>query len=257
MTHTGLFVDPDDLHIPLPWDDTLPNTLKRSFSELRGFDSSPGGLTKIEFLRASSDQPGTCLVTSIEIKTTSSGFVHPKMNDHVLNESPTNHTDGHDYGENYKQWRKLTLVAKSIHRFRSLRVERIKTEINLRINISNTPSSKRNTSTSKDLMYITPQERYNDALSEFRDQTAFFEALQIASKKDLVNIRATLMKDPKENYYDAESPHRLANKPNYKGYTPLYIACKNGHLELVRLLIEFKANPYQLCIFLLRKKSPY
>jgi hypothetical protein len=244
MTQNRFYVDPDDLLVSIPWENPLSDNLPPSLTSLHHFDSSPGGLTtKIEFLRASSTQPETCFLTSVEIQE----FPHSKIREHDLNGSPTNHVMSPDSGENYQKWRKLTLVAKSIHRFRSLRVERIKSEFNLKISIRDTPFPKRNISAKKDPMCVTPKEMYNDALNDFREQTAFFEALQIASKMDLIRIRATLTNDPKENFYDPESPYRLANKPNHKGYTPLYIACKNGHLELVKLLIEFKANPYQLC----------
>jgi hypothetical protein len=244
MTQNRIFLDPDDLLVSIPWEHPLSDNMPPSLATFGEFDSPPGGLTtKIELFRASSTQPDTCYVTSVEIQE----FSHQKMRNHDLNDSPNNHVISPDSGENYQKWRKLTLVAKSIHRFRSLRVERIKSEFNLKISIRDTPFPKRNTNTNKDPMCITPKEMYNDALNEFREQTAFFEALQIASTLDLTRIRATLMNDPKENFYDAESPFRLANKPNHKGYTPLYIACKNGHLELVKLLIEFKANPYQLC----------
>lgn len=43
------------------------------------------------------------------------------------------------------------------------------------------------------------------------------------------------------NMYEPDSVHRLANKPNHKGYTPLYIACKNGNLEVQ---ILYKCNIY-------------
>ena len=33
--------------------------------------------------------------------------------------------------------------------------------------------------------------------------------------------------------YDDDSIHRITNKPNPQGYTPLYIACKNGNLEVL------------------------
>jgi hypothetical protein len=151
-----------------------------------------------------------------------------------------------DFGEVYAKWRKLTLVAKSIQRFRSLRVERIQSEGNLRRTLLDTQLQKRSSLDNDGIMIITPTHIHNDALDSFRDQHVFFEALESASKKDLPLIKKILQKDPKANLYDADSPYRLANKPNHRGYTPLYVACKNGNLDLVRLLIEHQANPYQL-----------
>jgi len=121
-------------------------------------------------------------------------------------------------------------------------------KINLKKSILNTPISRMNSTTNTNgVLYITPQEMHSGALDKFRDHTAFFELLENAGKKELVTIKRVLSSDPKENLYDSESPDRLANKPNFRGYSPLYIACKNGNSELMKLLLEFKANPFQLC----------
>lgn len=84
-----------------------------------------------------------------------------------------------------------------------------------------------------------------EALDSFRDNSDFFKALEIAGKRELAVIRRALVNDPKEysnqienifylnrNFYDTDSPQRLVNRPNHRGYTPLYIACKNGNIEV-------------------------
>ena len=38
---------------------------------------------------------------------------------------------------------------------------------------------------------------YNNALDSFRDHTAFFKALNVASKEDLAEIKKALHEDPK------------------------------------------------------------
>ena len=43
--------------------------------------------------------------------------------------------------------------------------------------------------------------------------------------------------------YDEDSIERITNKPNPQGYTPLYIACKNGNLDV------FLAKKYSFNFF--------
>ena len=86
----------------------------------------------------------------------------------------------------------------------------------------------------------------------FRNQLSFFKALEVGSEEDLNLIRYMLGNDPKayeigsyngliwfnSNLYDGANPERLANKPDHRGYTPLYIACKNGNLEVYKDILH-------------------
>lgn len=38
----------------------------------------------------------------------------------------------------------------------------------------------------------------------------------------------------------------LINKPNRMNQTPIYLACRNGNLEIVKYLLEQQANPHIL-----------
>lgn len=42
---------------------------------------------------------------------------------------------------------------------------------------------------------------------------------------------------------DKSNPLHLINKANINGYNPLYLASKNGNLNIVKFLIENEANP--------------
>lgn len=85
------------------------------------------------------------------------------------------------------------------------------------------------------------------AINEFRYNASFFDALEIGGSEEIKYIRKALANDPKANFYEVDDSQRLTNKPNHRGYSPLYIACKNANIELLKVLIDFKANPYQLC----------
>lgn len=41
---------------------------------------------------------------------------------------------------------------------------------------------------------------------------------------------------------ETTDPFHILNRKNSFGHTPMYIAAKNGNLDVVRLLVEKKAN---------------
>ena len=43
--------------------------------------------------------------------------------------------------------------------------------------------------------------------------------------------------------YDVSSPNHIVNKLNIRGQSPLYAAALNGHVNIIKLLIKFGANP--------------
>jgi hypothetical protein len=59
-----------------------------------------------------------------------------------------------------------------------------------------------------------------------------FKSIERGSEEDIEFVISCLKQDHRSNMYEADSVYRLANKPNHKGYTPLYVACKNGHLNV-------------------------
>lgn len=64
------------------------------------------------------------------MRNTQPAYLFPKLNDSVLNDTPTNDNDEElSFDDNYAKWRNLTLVAKTIHRFKTPLVERIRSEV--------------------------------------------------------------------------------------------------------------------------------
>lgn len=43
--------------------------------------------------------------------------------------------------------------------------------------------------------------------------------------------------------YDANDPLHLLNRPNKNGFTPMYLAAKNGLNSVIELLLDRRANP--------------
>ena len=92
------------------------------------------------------DLDDTLRSSMAEMKNSLPEYLFPKMNDSILNESPA-HEDSEkvNFEGNYAKWRNLTLVAKSIHRFKTPIVERIKSAVSRyyeRINIMKGKSEK-------------------------------------------------------------------------------------------------------------------
>ena len=49
--------------------------------------------------------------------------------------------------------------------------------------------------------------------------------------------------DPKKYMYDIDSPYHILNRFNTLGQSPLYVAAKHGHLDMIIFLIKQGADP--------------
>jgi len=85
-----------------------------------------------------------------------------------------------------------------------------------------------------------------DPMKDFVEKTHFFLAIERGMDVDLEFIKNMIENDPKKYLYDNLDPERLCNKQSIDGQTPLYIACKNGHLEIVKMLLSYNANYEQM-----------
>ena len=52
-----------------------------------------------------------------------------------------------------------------------------------------------------------------------------------------------LENDPKKHMYDIDSPYHILNRFNTHGQSPLYVAAKHGHLDMIIFLIKQGADP--------------
>lgn len=68
--------------------------------------------------------------------------------------------------------------------------------------------------------------------------------LGLANKGDLESIKKIdiLCENDPNFYYDDEDERRLINFSDDWNRTPLYIACENGNLELVKSLLDLRAS---------------
>ena len=48
--------------------------------------------------------------------------------------------------------------------------------------------------------------------------------------------------------YETHNPKHMINQENSFGMRPLYVACLHGHLEVVKVLVGYGADPHLLSI---------
>lgn len=83
---------------------------------------------------------------------------------------------------------------------------------------------------------------YVVAINDLRRESTFGECVERGNPNDLKIMQALMSDDPYKLLRDSTHPLALINKRNVKGQTPLYVACKNGNLEVVLQLISVKAD---------------
>jgi ankyrin repeat protein len=54
----------------------------------------------------------------------------------------------------------------------------------------------------------------------------------------------SMAKDPRADMFDSSDPNHPLNKPNHLDQTPLYIACQQGHFDVLKFLLAAGADPH-------------
>ena len=71
-----------------------------------------------------------------------------------------------------------------------------------------------------------------------------FLCVERGSNQDEKALIKLLKNEDRETSIAREDPKHLINAKNVFGQTPLYVACKHGNLNMVRLLIDQGCNPF-------------
>ena len=82
-------------------------------------------------------------------------------------------------------------------------------------------------------------------MKDAREQTRFFNALDRANEEDMNYIQQRLRCDPKKYFYSImselmmksnlfapEDRCSIVNKLDHRGFSPLYVACINGNMNV-------------------------
>lgn len=80
------------------------------------------------------------------------------------------------------------------------------------------------------------------SMKTFREQQRLFDLVVRGRQSDLNLIQEIILGDFTQNIYDHSDPAALINRPDHTGQRPLYLAIKNGNLNVVKLLVQLKAN---------------
>lgn len=82
---------------------------------------------------------------------------------------------------------------------------------------------------------VERKETMSMALEDLRKRERFFSLLQIGGQNSLQELKQYFEADPKKYIRDLNDPESLSNKKNADGESPLYVACRNGHLEVFNI----------------------
>ena len=77
---------------------------------------------------------------------------------------------------------------------------------------------------------------------EFSDITFFSILVERGSHNDMEEIKEFLLSYPKRFMLDPSDSNHILNRKNVFGESPLYLACKNGSIEMIKFLLEKGAN---------------
>jgi len=133
-----------------------------------------------------------------------------------------------------KRWRKLSSVFKVLFLLKHNSARKVWDLDELIEDVRSSPTLRgRSRSRSSTL----------DAIEEHRRNELLFEAIIRGGREDCVEIGRILDEDPKKYIRTRSDPDALQNRQNPKGFRPIYEASRYGHLDVVKLLHDYGADP--------------
>jgi hypothetical protein len=99
----------------------------------------------------------------------------------------------------------------------------------------------------KEEVYVD-EDQMLDNVEEISKQCKLFEYISSGHEENFEEIVKIVKNDKMRLSYDKnQKQHYYVNKKNWDGVTPLYVACQNGHLKIVDLLIQYDSDHLIKC----------
>ncbi|CAD8083043.1 unnamed protein product [Paramecium primaurelia] len=141
-------------------------------------------------------------------------------------------------------WRKIRNVCHSIRLFQMPLIKSIQSPDEVTFNQKQTKFHSCTNIGSLNKEEHIAKKRANDDLSDalkaIKRERELFYYIEKGTSIEL--IEKILMNDPNRFLYEQKSSMRLVNKKNSQGFTPLYIAAKNGFEDVCNILIQYGAD---------------
>lgn len=80
------------------------------------------------------------------------------------------------------------------------------------------------------------------AIDDYRKEQMFFQIIEKGDLQELRTLEDIIDSDPKKYVKRSNNLNSIVNCKNRDGYTPLYLACRNGSLEYAKFFIHKGAD---------------
>ncbi|EAR98530.2 ankyrin repeat protein (macronuclear) [Tetrahymena thermophila SB210] len=141
-----------------------------------------------------------------------------------------------------KRWKKLSIVMKSIQAFQKSEIKNIQPN-DIEEEIKNSPSPRKKKEESHKVFNYEQDFEMIKILDNYRRIEELCQLCKNGSPQDLEKIKSIIQNDPKRYIRSPDDPEHLINKLNSQGFFPLYIACMNQNIEIVKFLLKIGAIP--------------
>lgn len=133
-----------------------------------------------------------------------------------------------------RRWKVLRTVVLAVARFKHLQAYVVQDVEKLLVEVEQSPHSRRRACKS-----VTSQ-----AIDQHRCTANFFLLISRGCTEDLATLTALITADPRRYLHDLSDRNSIVNCKNVVGHTPLYEAALNGHLAVVKLLLDNSADAH-------------